>query len=178
MPGHYKKKKKPVRNKKKTQHGGQKKKTAKKKMCMCQKGGMLLTPAQMKMLTRPVRKFKTLPVKRKQKGMGHGCCQCGGNIFDDIGGAFKKVGKSIVSNPLRLAGAIGTLGLSETFLTPAQLLRDTTGVKASKVLEKAAPVITAVGGPELALGSKLTSKGLSMVGLGSRRRVIRQPILV
>jgi hypothetical protein len=154
-----------VRNKKKTQHGGQKKKTAKKKMCMChQMGGRLLTPAQMKMLTRPVRKFKTLPVKRKQRGMGHGCCQCGGNIFDDIGGALT----GVFHDPLRAAAAIGTLGASEVIAVPADLFKRTTGVKASKVLDKAA----------LALGSKLTSKGLSMVGLGSRRRIVRQPILV
>ena len=104
----------------------------------------------------------------RQQGMGHcggRCGQCGGNIFDSIGKAFKKVGKSIVSNPARLALGIGTLGLSESFLTPAQLLRDTTGVKASKVLDKAAPIISAVA-PEAALGSKLSSKGLKMMGLG------------
>jgi len=162
------------KSKKKTQHGGQKKKTAKKKMCMCQMGGRLLSPSQLKMLTRPVRKFKTLPVKRKQRGMGHGCCQCGGNIFDDIGGALT----GAFHDPWRGLAAIGTLGASEVIAVPADLLKRTTGVKASKVLEKAAPVITAVGGPELALGSKLTSKGLSMVGLGSRRRLVRQPILV
>jgi hypothetical protein len=180
MPNHYRKKKMP-RNKKKTQHGGQKKKL---KMCMChQKGGMLLSPAQLKMLQRPVRKFSTLPVKMKQKGMGHGCMckQCGGNIFDDIGGAFKSVGKSIVSNPLRLAAGISTLGLSETFLTPAELLGKATGTKTSKLLEKAVPVITAVGAaqgaPSLGKAAGFTAKGLKMMGLGSRR-VVRQPILV
>ena len=165
MPGHYKKKKIVKRNKK-SQHGGQ------KKMCMCQNGGMLISPAQMKMLTRPVKKFSTLPVK--QKGMGHGCMcnQCGGNIFGDIGRAFKKVGKSIVSNPARLALGIGTLGLSEGFLTPAQLLRDTTGIRASKLLDIGAPAISAVGGPELATASKLSSIGLKQFGLG------RQPMLI
>lgn len=178
MPNHYKKKKKIVRKNKKTQHGGQKK-TAKKKICMChQKGGMLLSPSQLKMLTRPVRKFKTLPVKRKQRGMGHGCLcnQCGGNIFGDIGRAFKSVGKSIVSNPLRAALALGSAGASELFLTPAQLIRDSTGVRASKVLDVAAPVIGAVGtaggAPQLGLASKLTSKALKQMGLG------RQPMLV
>ena len=169
-------KKKMVRkNKKKTQHGGQKKKL---KMCMChQKGGMLLSPAQMKMLTRPVRKFSTLPVKMrpKQMGMGHGCMcnQCGGNIFSDIGGALT----GVFRDPLRAAAAIGTLGASEVIAIPADLFKRTTGVRASTVLDKGAPIISAIGGPEAALGSKLTSKGLSMVGLGSRR-VIRQPMLI
>ena len=83
---------------------------------------------------------------------------CGSGFFSSIGNAFKKVGKSIVSNPLRLAGAIGTLGLSETFLTPAQLLKESTGIKSSQVIDKIAPIVaTASGNPELALGSKLTS---------------------
>ena len=163
------------KNKKKSQHGGQKK--TKKLKCMCQNGGMFLSPAQLKMLTRPVRKFSTLPVKRpKQKGMGHGCMcnkQCGGNIFDDIGGALT----GVFHDPLRAAAAIGTLGASEVIAIPADLFKRTTGVKASTVLEKAAPIIGPIAGPEAVLGSKLTSKGLSMVGLGSRR-VIRQPMLV
>ena len=83
---------------------------------------------------------------------------CGAGFFSSIGNAFKKVGKSIVSNPLRLAGAIGTLGLSETFLTPAQLLKQSTGIKSSDVIDKVAPILaSATGNPELALGSKLTS---------------------
>jgi len=91
---------------------------------------------------------------------------CGSGIFSSIGRAFKKIGKSIVSNPLRLAGAIGTLGLSETFLTPAQLLKETTGLKTSKVLDKVAPIIaTATGNPELALGSKLSSGVLKTMDL-------------
>ena len=185
MPNHYKKmsmssmskKAKKMKKMKKKQKGGQKK-TPKKKMCRCHMmGGSMLTPAQMKMLTRPVRKFSTLPVNPKmtQQGMGHcghRCQQCGGNIFDSIGKAFSKVGKSIVSNPLRLAGAIGTLGLSETFLTPSQLIRDATGVKTSTVLDKAAPLLSKAGGKELALAGKLTSKGLQMVGLGY------QPMLI
>lgn len=143
------------------------------KMCKCQKGGaMLLTPAQILRLQQPygMNRFSTMPVPvRNQRGMGHCGCQYGGD-FLGIGKAFKKIGKSIVSNPLRLAGAISTLGLSETFLSPAQLIRDSTGVKVSTVLDKAAPVLSKVGGPELALGSKLTSIGLKQVGLGKRRR--------
>ena len=183
MPRHYKKsmssmskKAKKMKKMKKKQKGGQKK-TAKKKMCMCHmKGGSMLTPAQMKMLTRPVRKFSTMPVNPKmtQQGMGHcsghghRCGQCGGNIFDSIGSAFKRT----FSSPLRGLAAVSSLGLSETFLQPLDLLKSKTGVKGSDVLKKAAPVISAVGGPELALGSKLTSKGLSMMGLG------KQPMLI
>lgn len=184
MPGHYKKgkmnKKKRVNkvSKMKKQKGGQMKKNV---HCVCsrnhhpmgmQTGGRLLSPAAMKLLQRQHPDFRTLPVKTKQRGMGHcgkQCIQCGGSFFGDIGKAFSKVGKAIVSNPLRLAGAIGTLGLSETFLTPSQLIRDATGVKTSTVLDKAAPLLSKAGGKELALAGKLTSKGLQMVGLGRRR---------
>lgn len=176
MPGHYKKK--PRKN---SQSGGQ----MKKKLCMCsrnhhQMGGRLLTPAQLKLLQRQHPDFRTLPVRRKQKGMGHGCMcnQCGGNIFDDIGGAFKRT----FSNPLRGLAAVSTMGLSETFLQPAEKIGKAVGVKPSVALEKAAPIIGAIGAasgaPELGKASVLTSKGLKMMGLGSSRRVIRQPILV
>ena len=166
MPGHYKKKKVLRKNNKKPQKGGE----MKKKICRCHmRGGKLLTPAQLKLLQRQNPDFRTQPVK--QKGMGHcgmPCEQCGGD-FLGIGKAFKKVGKSIVSNPLRLAAAIGSMGASELMLTPAQLFRDATGIKASKVLDTAAPAIAFVGGPEAALGSKIGSTGLKMVGLGKRR---------
>ena len=187
MPGHYKKKlkmssvskkaksgKMNKMKKQKMQKGGNMKK---KVHCVCsrnhhpmliQKGGKLLSPAQLKLLQRQHPDFRTLPVKSKQRGMGHCGCQRGGD-FLGIGKAFSKVGKAIVSNPLRLAGAIGTLGLSETFLTPSQLIRDATGVKTSTVLDKAAPLLSKAGGKELALAGKLTSKGLQMVGLGRRR---------
>ena len=166
MPGHYKKKK----QKKRSQRGGQK-----KKLCMCrmsknQMGGRLLSPAQLKLLQRQHPDFRTLPVikpKMNQRGMGHGCCQCGNGFFSDLGksltGAFH--------DPLRGLAAVATLGASEVVAVPADLFKRTTGIKASKVLDKAAPVISAVAGPEGALGSKLTSKGLSMVGLGSRRKM-------
>lgn len=156
------------------------------KMCRCslekpfskhQKGGaMLLTPAQILRLQQPygMNRFSTMPVPIKnQQGMGHCGCQYGGD-FLGIGKAFKKIGKSIVSNPLRLALGIGSLGLSESFLTPMQLVSDATGIKPSKVLNVAAPIIgavgTASGAPELGLGSKFTAIGLKQMGLGKRRR--------
>ena len=164
MPSHYKK------NKKKTMP--KKHKTMGKKKTM--KGRGLLSPAQLKKLSRPVRKFKTLPVKRKQKGMGCGCHhgQQGGNIFDSIGSAFKRTFSSLP----RAALAVGTLGVSETFLQPLDLLKSTTGIKGSQILDVAAPIIgavgTATGNPELALGSKLTSKALKQLGLGRRNTIM------
>lgn len=144
-----------------------------------------LTPAKAKQMMGPQYsrgRFTTLPVpiRRGQKGMGHGMgcgCGCGGQRGGDflgIGKAFSNVGRAITSNPLRLATAIGTMGMSEAFLTPAQLLKDSTGIKVSKVLDVAAPAIGAVGAaagaPELGFASKLTSKGLKQVGLGKKKR--------
>jgi len=173
MPGHYKKKmNKKKRVNKKPQKGGQ----VKKKMhCVCsrnhhQMGGRLLSPAQLKLLQRQHPDFRTLPVKTKQRGMGHcGCVQCGGGFFSDLGGALT----GAFHDPLRGLAAVATLGASEVVAVPADLLKRTTGVKASKVLDKAAPLISAVA-PEAALCSKLTSKGLSMVGLGSRRKMMKK----
>ena len=143
-----------------------------------------LTPTKAKEMMGPQyarKRFTTLPIPmREQKGMGHGMgCGCGckgqrGGDFLGIGKAFSKVGRAITSNPLRLATAIGTLGMSEAFLTPAQLLQDSTGIKASKVLSTLAPVIGAVGAaagaPELGLASKFTSAGLKQAGFGKRKR--------
>jgi len=143
------------------QKGGQ----MKKKLCMCQMGGRLLSPAQVKLLQIQHPNFRTLPVKTKQRGKGH--CQCGGSFLSDLGGALT----GAFHDPLRGLAAVGTLGASEVIAVPADLLKRRTGVKASTVLDKAAPIISSVGGPELTLGSKLTSKGLSMIGLGSKRRL-------
>ena len=139
----------------------------KRKMCKCQCGGALLTPAMIKMLQRPYQRFNTLPVKRKpKKQMGMGCdCQHGGNIFSDIGSALT----GVFHDPLRAVAAVATLGASEVIAIPADIFKRTTGVRASTVLDKAAPLITALG-PEAAMGSKLTSKGLSMVGLGAKKK--------
>lgn len=146
------------------------KKTKKTTHCVCSKdhhqmGGSMLSPAQMKMLQRPVRRFSTLPVnpnRMRQRGMGHCCSQCGGSFFGDLGSALT----GAFHDPLRGVAAALTLGASEVIAAPADLLKRQTGVKASDVLTKGAPVIAAVGGPELVLGSKLTSKGLDMIGLG------------
>ena len=195
MPGHYKKKLKMSSVSKKAKSGKMNKKGGKMKKqkggqmkkkvhCVCsrihhpmsmQRGGRLLSPAAMKLLQRQHPDFRTLPVlnpRMKQRGKGHCGCQRGGD-FLGIGKAFKKIGKSIVSNPLRLALGIGSLGLSETILTPTQLIADAVGVKPSKVLNIAAPIIgavgTAAGAPELGLGSKFTAIGLKQMGLGRRR---------
>ena len=132
----------------------------------------VLDPSDIKKLHS--RKFSTLPIVRtpmKQYGAG---CQCGGNIFDSIASGFSDVGKAITSNPLRAATAIGTLGMSETFLAPAQLIGKAAGVKPSVALAKATPVIgfvgSAMGAPDLGKAAGLTSKGLKMLGQGKKRR--------
>ena len=150
MPGHYK-----------------------SKSCGCKpamKGGKLLTPKQIKALMGPVTKFRAMPVlnpRMRQRGMGCGHCgQCGRGFFDNLGRAFT----GVLHNPLRAAAAIGTLGASELVAIPADMLKRTTGVKTSDVLDVSAPVISMVGGPEAAIGSKLTSFGLRQVGLGPKRK--------
>ena len=144
---------------------------------------MILTPIQAKRMMGP-RQFKTMPVPYVtfvpgQMGMGHGGCGCGGGQrggdFLGLGRAFKKIGRSITSNPLRLAGAIGTLGMSEAFLTPAQLIGDSLGVKPSKALGVAAPFLGAAFGPEMGMASKGTSQVLGMMGQGKKRkRVVKK----
>ena len=139
----------------------------KRKMCKCQCGGALLTPAMIKMLQRPYQRFNTLPVKRKPKQKGMGCgCQHGGNIFSDIGGALT----GVFHDPLRALAAVATLGASEVIAIPADIFQRTTGVKASTVLDKAAPLIGPIAGPEAAMGAKATSFGLKQVGLGKKKR--------
>ena len=137
------------------------------KMNKCQCGGALLTPAMIKTNQRPYQRFNTLPVKRKpNQQMGMGCgCQHGGNIFSDIGGALT----GVFHDPLRAIAAVGTLGASEVIAIPADIFKRTTGVRASTVLDKAAPLIGTLG-TEATMGAKLTSKGLSMVGLGKKKR--------
>ena len=126
------------------------------------------------------RQFKTMPVPYVTfvpGQMGMGKCGCGGQRGGDflgIGKAFSKVGKAITSNPLRLAGAIGTLGMSEAFITPAQLIGDSLGVKPSKALGVAAPFLGAAFGPEMGMASKGTAQVLGMMGQGKKKRVIKR----
>ena len=151
----------------------QRKMRKRRKPCMC---GGNLTPLQVKKMMGP-RHFKIMPVpyvtRVPQMGRGHCCGQCGGD-FLGIGKALSKVGKSIVSNPLRLAAGIGTLGLSETFLTPAQLIGDAAGVKPSKALAATTPFLTiagtAAGAPALGKAAGFTSKALKMMGQGKRMK--------
>lgn len=143
---------------------------------------MMLTPQQAVKLMESKRVVSTMPVpyvtKVVQRGKGCGCgqsggCQTGGD-FLGIGHAFQKVGKAITSNPLRLAAAIGTAGLSETFLTPAQLIGDKVGVKPSKALSAVTPVLgvasTLAGAPEIGKAAGYTATGLKMMGLGKKGR--------
>lgn len=152
---------------------------------------MVLTPLQAKKMMGP-RQFKTMPVPYVtiipgQMGMGHGGMGCGcgckgqrGGDFLGIGKAFSKVGKAITSNPLRLAGAIGTLGMSEAFLTPAQLIGDSLGVKPSKALGVAAPFLGAAFGPEMGMASKGTAQVMGMMGQGKgqgkKKRVVKRKV--
>ena len=139
------------------------------KMCSCarkQRGGAFMSPAQVRTIISPVqRRFTTLPVRKpKQKGMGCGC-QHGGNFFSDLGSSLT----GVFHDPLRALAAVGTLGASEVIAIPADMLKRTTGVRASTVLDRAAPIIGSLG-PEAAMGSKATSFGLKQVGLGKKRK--------
>jgi hypothetical protein len=148
----------------------QKKKKSKSGLFM--RGGRLMSPAQFKKLIN-VKKFKTMPVRKKQMGNGCGCNKCGqygGNIFNDIGGALT----GAFHNPLRGLAAVATLGSSELIAAPADLFKRTTGKKASKFLNMAAPVAGLIGGPDASLGTKLTAFGLDQVGLGRRRKKRRK----
>ena len=144
------------------------------KMMMCryhkkQVGGMI-TPAQMKKLMRPVKRFSTLPVRKpKQFGMGHCGCQRGGNFFSDLGGALT----GAFHDPLRGLAAGLTLGASEVIAMPADLFKRRTGVKASTVLDKSAGLITGIN-PELGMGAKGTSFGLKQIGLGKKKKLKRR----
>jgi len=86
---------------------------------------------------------------------------CGAGFFSSIGKAFKRTFSSIP----RAALAVGSLGISETFLQPLDALKSTTGIKGSKVIDEIAPVLGVVGGPDLGIASGLTSKGLKKLNL-------------
>ena len=86
---------------------------------------------------------------------------CGGGFFSSIGNAFKRTFSSIP----RAALALGSIGISETFLQPLDALKSKTGIKGSQIIDTAMPVLGLVGGPELGLASKLTSKSLKTMNL-------------
>ena len=118
-------------------------------------------------LMRP--RFRTMPVPYGQTGLGHCGCQHGGD-FLGIGNALSRT----FSNPLRGIAAIGTLGMSEALLQPAELVGNIVGIKPSKALELAAPIIgavgTATGNPELGMASKGTAAVLDLMGAGRRKK--------
>jgi hypothetical protein len=146
------------------------------KMCRCHKkqnGGAFLSPAQVKKLMGPVRRFSTMPVRKpKQYGMGH-CSlekpfskhQHGSGFFGDLGNALT----GAFHDPLRGLAAGLTLGASEVVAVPADLFKRRTGVKASTVLDKGSKILTGIN-PELGMGAKGTSFGLKQIGLGKKKR--------
>ena len=138
------------------------------KTCKCmQHGGAFLSPTQLRTIISPVqRRFTTLPIRKKPKQLGSGCgCQHGGNFFSDLGSSLT----GVFHDPLRALAAVGTLGASEVIAIPADMLKRTTGVRASTVLDRAAPIIGSLG-PEAVMGAKATSFGLKQVGLGKKRK--------
>ena len=133
-----------------------------------QHGGAFLSPTQLRTIISPVqRRFTTLPIRKKPKQLGSGCgCQHGGNFFSDLGSSLT----GVFHDPLRALAAVGTLGASEVIAIPADMLKRTTGVRASTILDKAAPLIGPLVGPEGSMGAKATSFGLKQIGLGKKRK--------
>lgn len=120
-------------------------------------------------------KFSTLPVpyvtRVPQSGMGCGC-QVGGQV----GGDFLGIGSALertFSNPLRGLAAVSSLGLSESFLQPVEVIGKKVGVKPSEALKKATPILgqlgSIAGAPELGQASGLTAEALKQMGLGHKR---------
>ena len=133
-----------------------------------QHGGAFLSPTQLRTIISPVqRRFTTLPIRKKPKQLGSGCgCQHGGNFFSDLGSSLT----GVFHDPLRALAAVGTLGASEVIAIPADMLKRTTGVRASTILDKAAPLIGPLVGPEGSMGAKATSFGLKQIGLCKKRK--------
>lgn len=137
------------------------------------------------------------PIPNRQFGYGH--CQCGGNIFDDIGGAFSSavnyigdvasdplragvalgtfgaseitgLGKNLTKDPLRTALAVSTGGISEYGLGASRVAEKLTGMKGTELLDKATPALVAVLGPEVAMPTKVISTIGKQIGAGKKRR--------
>jgi hypothetical protein len=99
-----------------------------------------------------------------QRGNGlklSGQGMCGAGLFSAIGSAFKRAFSSIP----RAALAVGSMGISETFLQPLDAVKKTTGIKGSQVLDLVSPVLGVVGGPEMGVAGKLTSGVLKSIDL-------------
>ena len=130
-----------------------------KKICKCRGvsqcgGSKKLTPSQMKRLMGPVI-YRPMPV------------------YNQYGGDFLGIGswaKKVVSNPLRLAGAIGTFGMSEAAIKSGEAFKKVTGVKPSKALDIIGPAAAFVGAPEIGLPAKAVSFGYKQIGLGKTKR--------
>lgn len=135
-----------------------------KKKCNCQHGG--LTPFQAKQIFQPnqVRRMVIKPIKNKRL-RGKGYRQHGGNIFDSVGNYFS----GLVKNPLRAGLALTTFGTSEIGYGASKLAEKATGIKGSKLLDTALPIITAVA-PELIVPTKVVSATGKLIGAGKKRR--------
>lgn len=89
------------------------------------------------------------------------------------GGDFLGIGswaKRVVKNPLRLAAAVGTFGMSEAAIKSGQAFKSVTGVKPSKVLDVGAPIAAFAGMPEVGIPAKAVSFGYKQIGLGKKKR--------
>ena len=135
-----------------------------KKICKCRGvsqcgGSKKLSPAQMKKIMGPV-VYRPMPVYGQRGG-------------DFLG--IASWAKRVVKNPLRLAGAIGTFGMSEAAIKSGQAFKKITGVKPSKALNVLAPVASFMGAPEIGLPAKAVSFGYKQIGLGKKKKRKHKP---
>lgn len=142
-------------------------------------------------------KMVIMPIPKRQFGYGH--CQCGGNIFDDIGRGFSSavnyvgdvvsdparlgtaaltfgiseatgLGKNLTKDPLRTALAVSTGGISELGVGASRVAERLTGMKGTALLDKATPALVSVLGPEVAMPAKVISTIGKQIGAGKKRR--------
>jgi hypothetical protein len=100
---------------------------------------------------------------KRKRGNGlklSGQGMCGAGFFSSIGKAFKRTFSSIP----RAALAIGTMGLSEGVMQPLDIIKSTTGVKGSQIMDAITPVL-GLAGPEMGLASGLTAKTMKAINM-------------
>lgn len=137
---------------------------------------------------KPIFRVPTLP--NQQFGQGH--CQCGGNIFSDIGNYFSDVasdplraglalgtfgiseatglGANLRGDPLRALAAASTGGITELGLAGSRAVERATGMKGTALLDKATPALASILGPEVAVPIKVISTVGKQLGGRKRRR--------